>query len=322
MPRQTQAGRGRRYVAANNDAMKVMTQDVELPAIESLIEGVRLRVQADAPELVPMYDMYAEEARFGRLWLAAELRCMQPGDEVLEIGAGMFLLSCQLRREGIDVVALEPVGEGFSHFHRLQQFVLDYAREHGILPSAILSIPGEELEERGRFALAYSLNVMEHVTDIKQVLERVHAALKPDGVYRFVCPNYAFPYETHFGIPTFFTKNITWRIMRRSIERSSRIADHKGLWASLNWITTARVDRICRRYLHIKPVFDAAIFRSYVDRMLNDPTFQARHSPAIRRVLRAMQILKLSALIRLIPVHFLPVMDCRITRGESVWRCK
>ena len=43
---------------------------------------------------------------------------------------------------------------------------------------------------------------MEHVDDVPLVLRRVMSALRPGAAYRFVCPNYRFPFEPHFDIPT------------------------------------------------------------------------------------------------------------------------
>lgn len=283
--------------------------------IETLIEAIRLRIIAQAPELADSFEIYANEARFGRLWIDKELKQLKSGDEILEIGAGMFLLACQLKLEGFAITALEPVGNGFSLFNRMKQLVLDYAGEQGIIPP-ILSCPGEELAENDRFTLAYSLNVMEHVTDVETVLKRVISALKSEGSYRFACPNYHFPYEGHFGIPIIVNKSITRMVMRHKIEKQATYMDDpEGIWASLNWITVTQVKRLSSS-LAVRPVFDTNIMGVYIRRATADPIFQARHNAKICFILRCIIALGGGVLIKYMPPEILPVMDCRITKNE------
>ena len=185
--------------------------------IELLISGVRSRISAQAADLLPLFDIYAQEARFARAVFQSSLSGLPRSAKILEIGAGTMLLSAQLQHEGFQVTALEPVGEGFSHFTRLQKSVLEYAGEQGIAP-ALLASTGESLDRANEFDFACSMNVMEHVRDVTTVIERAIAAVRPGAAYRFVCPNYAFPYETHFNIPILWNKPVTRRLLRRRIE--------------------------------------------------------------------------------------------------------
>ena len=93
-------------------------------AIETWLEAVRSRFVEAKPELLALFDTYAAEAEFGRRYIDSDLGCLRPGGSILEVGAGSLLLSCQLAREGFDVAALEPVGDGFSHFDQMRQLVL------------------------------------------------------------------------------------------------------------------------------------------------------------------------------------------------------
>jgi hypothetical protein len=85
---------------------------------------VRRAVRRDAPQLERSFDVFAQEARAARAWLAPSLQRLAPGAEVLEVGAGLMLLSCQLAKEGFALTALEPIGQGFSSFSELQRIVL------------------------------------------------------------------------------------------------------------------------------------------------------------------------------------------------------
>ena len=183
---------------------------------------------------------------------------LRPGAKVLEVGAGSLLLSCQLMREGFDVTALEPTGEGFSHFDQMRQMVLDKARSHGCCPT-ILDLPAERLAAVNCFDYAFSVNVMEHVDDVARVLETVGKSLTVGASYRFTCPNYLFPYEPHFNIPTFFSKQLTERLLGRKIFDSQRVPDPSGTWKSLNWINVVKVGRCVRRLSGLRVTFNRSM---------------------------------------------------------------
>ncbi|MDE3059657.1 MAG: methyltransferase domain-containing protein [Pseudomonadota bacterium] len=282
-------------------------------SIELLIEAMRAQVAAQAPELLPIFDLYANEARFGRALLEENLSALASGAAVLEVGAGMYLLAIQLRREGFAVTALEPIGKGFSLFKRLQQVIEEYAVAQGIMPE-VLACPAEELAERRRFAFAYSINVMEHVGDVGQSLARIAAALAPGGYYRFVCPNYSFPYESHFHIPIVWNKALTAKLWRRRIA-ALPIEDAQDVWDSLNWITVTKVKRLCRA-LSLRARFDTGILGVFVRRATQDALFSQRHHPWLCRALVFAERTAMLRIISYFPAELLPVMDCVVTESD------
>jgi len=286
---------------------------VDLAPAERVLHDLRKLVGQNASDLLTIFDVYAGEVRFGRALIADDLAKLPREARILEVGAGSLMLSCVLVSEGYKVTALEPVGTGFSHFTRLQAIVSEYATQRSILPE-LLSMPGEELDAENCFDYAFSVNVMEHVNDVARVLERVHASLAHGGTYRFMCPNYAFPYEPHFNLPTLINRRLTEKILWSWIAGSKKLPDPIGTWNSLNWITVRSVRHICRRQLGIEPVFDPGIFRTLLTRALSDEMFQARRGPLLRGIIAMLQRVGLLGLTRLIPVAWLPVMDCRVTR--------
>ncbi|MEJ0009457.1 MAG: hypothetical protein WDN72_02370 [Alphaproteobacteria bacterium] len=88
--------------------------------IDSFLATVRLRLMQDTPELLPLFDTLAQEARAARDWLGQELGNLPRGASILEVGGGALLLSCQLAREGFAVTAVDPLGDGFSAFGKLR----------------------------------------------------------------------------------------------------------------------------------------------------------------------------------------------------------
>lgn len=270
-------------------------------------------MRREAPHLERLFDIFAQEARFGRAWLAPSLHRLAPGAAILEVGAGLMLLSCQLAREGFAVSALEPGGEGFAAFSELQKIVLNHARMRAIAPE-VLPIAVERLERESRFDFAYSINVMEHVGDVPLALARIARAIRPGAEYRFICANYLFPYEPHFNIPLVFSKSLTERLFRRRIYGNSRVDDAAGVWSSLNWITVPKVVRAVRGLPEVSVSFDRAAFEAVLLRVVSDREFSARRSPLARQLVKGAVGLGLHRLVRWIPPFMQPVMDCSMKR--------
>ena len=284
-------------------------------AIEALLDDLRQVVAREAPQLERLLEIFAQEARVGRAWVAPSLERLAPGAAVLEVGAGLMLLACQLRKEGFAVTALEPLAAGFSSFTELQALVLAHARAQGIAPQ-VLSIPVERLERRADFDFAYSINVMEHVGDYALALERIGRALRPGAEYRFVCANYLFPYEPHFDIPIVLSKSLTEKLFRRRIYGNARVGDPAGVWKSLNWITVPKVVRAARRLPGVTLSFNRDTLEAVLLRAVNDREFSERRSPAVRGLARGAVRLGLHRLLRWIPPFMQPVMDCSLRRQE------
>src|SRR3546814_803482 len=212
-----------------------------LDTIEQFARDVLPERQGDAGRLT---DILVGEARFGLLRVAPYLPDLK-GRPILEIGAGCCLLAAFLAAKGYDVTALEPLSMGFGHFGRIRSDVLDWCRRNGVaLP--LIDAPVQDLEQEGRFAFAYSINVFEHIPDLKPAFARAYAALEPGGRLLLACPNYAVPYEPHFGVPIVISPGVTKRLLWRWMAR--RCDDPDGTWASLNWITHRDVRRLAASF--------------------------------------------------------------------------
>lgn len=282
-------------------------------SIGDLLSEVRHRVELDAPQLLSLFDVFAQEARFAREWLAPSLARLAEGEAILEVGAGLTLVSCQLVREGYHVTALEPVGEGFSAFADLQKLVLAYADGQSIAPQ-ILPVPVEQLDQLEIYGFAFSVNVMEHVADVPLAIGNVVKALRQGCVYRFTCPNYLFPYEPHFNMPTLFSKSLTQWVFGRRILESHRVQDQAGLWRSLNWITVPMIRRACRMASGVTPAFDRAMLGRTFRRVVHDPAFAMRRSAWVRRLSVVMVATGLDRLLECLPAWAQPVIDCSVRR--------
>lgn len=285
----------------------------EHASMDEWLQDVRAHCTQKAPYLLSLLDIYAAEAVFGRHYISADTALLKPGARIIEVGAGAFLLSCQLAREGFEVTALEPTGLGFSHFEQLRELVRDRAESLGCLPH-VVDLPAEDFAGKNTYNFAFSVNVMEHVNDVPRVMANIADCLVTGASYRFTCPNYLFPYEPHFNIPTLFSKKLTQKVLFRKIFGCQTMPDPSGTWESLNWINVLQVGRAARRLKDVKAVFNRSLLVSTLERVAVDQSFASRRSPAMRSVLLWFVRLRLHQLFRLVPAVFQPIMDCRLQK--------
>lgn len=282
-------------------------------SIEEWIGLLRENFRKNSPELIPLFETYAAEAIYGRSYIADHLEAMDKRKTILEVGAGSFILSCQLIREGFCVTSLEPVAAGFSHFNRMKELVLTLAEQIHCMPE-VLVIPAEQLSAVEDFDFAFSINVMEHVESIEQSLQRVCKSLKVGGVYKFCCPNYDFPYEPHFNIFTLFSKRMTFKLKAKAILESSVVSDPVNTWASLNWINVRTLKKILREIPDVSYSLNAKILQKLVERISIDPIFASRRSWWMRTLLKGIIKTRLQSVLGFVPVYFQPSIDCRINK--------
>jgi SAM-dependent methyltransferase len=290
-----------------------MRDAVKPDSIEWWLADVRAFFIEKAPLLLPLFETYSAEAVFGRRFIALDLERLQPGARVIEVGAGSLLLSCQLVREGFDVTGLEPTASGFSHFEQMRQMVQERATALGCSPR-VLSLTAEDLSEHNRFEYAFSVNVMEHVDDVARVVANVGRSLVVGASYRFTCPNYLFPYEPHFNIPTLFSKRLTERVLEQKIFGCKDMPDPAGTWRSLNWISVVQVKRIAKKLPWLRVNFDRLLLVSTLERICSDKDFANRRSPMVRKLLTLFVQLRLHLLLGYMPVILQPIMDCRMEK--------
>ncbi|MBU3564428.1 bifunctional 2-polyprenyl-6-hydroxyphenol methylase/3-demethylubiquinol 3-O-methyltransferase UbiG [Polynucleobacter sp. MWH-HuK1] len=290
-----------------------MSDVLEPDSIEWWLADVRAFIMDAAPSLLPLFDIYSAEAIFGRRFIASDLERLQPGARIIEVGAGLLLLSCQLVREGFHVTALEPTASGFSHFEQMRRMVQQRATMLGFSPK-VLDLNAENLTTHNCFDYAFSINVMEHVDNVALVFANVGRSLVIGASYRFTCPNYLFPYEPHFNIPTLFSKRLTEIVLSQKILSSRDIPDPLGLWKSLNWISVVQVHRISKKLPWIRVTFNPLLLVSTLERISSDRNFSNRRSPTMRKLLILFVGLQLHHLLRFMPAILQPVMDCRVEK--------
>jgi SAM-dependent methyltransferase len=286
---------------------------MKFKSIDDWIGYLRAKIKKSNPDLINSFEIYAAEAKFGRAFIHNSLLGIPKGSSILEIGAGTMILSCQLVIEGFKVNAVEPSGEGFSHFSKIRKIVLLHARNNDCLPK-ITKVRAESIDYHNAYNFAFSINVMEHVNRVDKVIKNAIHSLKPKSSYRFICPNYLFPYEPHFNIPILFNKKFTFKIFKRHILNKPEVIDNKGLWKSLNWISPLQICKFTKKNKTIEVSYRKKILEDTLVRVLNDKLFSSRRSYWMRLLVKFMVLMGIHKIFSHIPLVFQPVLDCNIRK--------
>ncbi|MEM0987900.1 MAG: class I SAM-dependent methyltransferase [Pseudomonadota bacterium] len=245
----------------------------------------------DAETLKAYLETYLNEALVGLDLIAPTIDGETP--RILEIGSGVGILTAFLSSAGYDITGIEPgAAAGFDFMGRLGAALSDQEE------SAILPIGAEALtpEDHGRFDLIFSVNVVEHVQSLDSAMAALARVLAPGGTMIHLCPNYAFPYEPHLGIPLIpFAPQATRHIARARIRRQQRV------WDSVNFVTAGRIARLAAAN-GMAVRFRGGVMAAFLDRLRTDPVFRARQPGPIAGMVRIPGLVTaLAGAMRLIP---------------------
>lgn len=274
----------------------------ELP-VGTLTGQLAQRLGCDADEIKDLLDTYINEARVSFDLIADHL---DPGQRMLEVGAGLCLTSLFLRREGYNILALEPALGGFELFAQARQAVLEYFSD---IPLEVLDCPAGELDEavHGRFDLIFSNNVMEHIPDWQRALIAMRDVLVTNGYMLHHCPNYSVPYEPHYGVPVF---RHLQGLSRRFFLPSN--AD-MNIWNSLNFITCNQIRACCAAH-GMRSIFKRGLLYQALRRIDEDPLFRQRHQGLVAGFATILLRSGMAKLLACIPAAIATPMIVRIEK--------
>lgn len=218
-------------------------------------------------------DIWINEALFGYNQIKPYLNHLKPNDDVIEIGCGSGILLSLIKENytNINIQGIEPFGSGFDNLRELNKLIKRNGAE-------INNIGFEELDITKKFDLIFLINVFEHLNDWKKFLIKAKYLLKKNGKLIILCPNYGFPYESHFGIPIVFNKKLTYLIFKNFI-KNFEIKSNIGLWKSLNFVkkrdvkTFLKTNNYCSDF---KMIDHKNIINYMITRSLNDGKFRER----------------------------------------------
>jgi SAM-dependent methyltransferase len=255
----------------------------------------------DYDRLSLLVSQYTAEVASGFNVLAgAELA----GKRILEVGAGIGVLSIILAKDGHNITALEPGANGFDVNAQVGAAVREWLATED-LPLLDIEVGRLEPAKYGKFDLIFSVNVLEHIPDLSAAISAMESVLAPNGVMVHLCPNYTVPYEPHFGIPLVpFAPRATGGLVPG--------IDRNPVWASINFITYGEVERLAARF-GLLVTFRRGLMYDAFARLDTDQEFGARHKGVVRRIYRLLKATRILGLLRHIPPALATPMifECR-----------
>jgi SAM-dependent methyltransferase len=219
---------------------------------------------------LPKSNVWISEAAFGLGHIKPYLCLLPAGARVLEVGSGSGILLSHIKLNYPELVVqgIEPIGSGFDSLNAYHESLKD-------MGAPIERCGYEDIKSSEKFDLIFLINVFEHLPDWIDFLGFVKSKLIKNGTCIILCPNYGFPYESHFRIPLILNKNITHRVFKNYIEKFEAKQDCKGLWDSLNFVRWSQVKKACRK-IGIDCEFDGSVIRQMIDRLDYDNEFHKR----------------------------------------------
>ncbi len=242
----------------------------ELP-VDKLCHEIENEATTDADRARQLLGTFSNEAK-GALDLINGY--LSKDKRILEVGAGLCFLSLFLKREGYDVVALEPAMGGFGLFEAVKAVVL---RHYSDIELEVLDIPADKLDtnKNGQFDVIFSNNVIEHIPDLQKNFSAMTSVLSSSGIMVHACPNYVVPYEPHFGVPVVRV----FSNLSRNIFKIDKRANY-DVWESLNFITFFDVQKLAYKN-NLNVIFERGVLYKSLLRLDQDEAFYERHSGGI-----------------------------------------
>ncbi|MDI9313385.1 MAG: methyltransferase domain-containing protein [Hydrotalea sp.] len=296
-----------------------------LPAgMEKFLAAIETTVRHDAPDLLAAFLVHKKEAEAARAWLDNDLQQLRRGARLLEIGAGVFLLACQLQAEGFQVVAVEPLAPAYGKNATLQKIILAHAKKNNISPTIKNCFIEDYKDKKEKdFDFAYAINVMFQVP-LVPALVNIIRLLKPLGRFHFISTNYSFPYEPDFHIPNLLSKKLTEKVFYKKIFLSNalihkkEVSDAKDYWQRLNWISPRKIKKILHQQRKSGALAQASFDRQQIikslSRVFYDQEFVARHGRLVVGVIKLLFVTRAMFLFSYLPASWHPVIDCTIIK--------
>jgi 2-polyprenyl-3-methyl-5-hydroxy-6-metoxy-1,4-benzoquinol methylase len=254
------------------------------------------------------FKTYFDEFKFG---FNEIISCISKNDKILEIGSGSGLLSSYLSTLGYKIKSLEPFDKGFHDLKLLHNTIKKInSKNYNVINSSL-----EDYETYEKFDKIFAINVFEHVDDYKFCIIKACSLLNENGELIILCPNYSFPYESHFNIPIILNKKVTYFLFENYINKHSEKYKYWNIeecWDSLNWITYRDIKKISKKEgLTLK--YDKQIIIRMFERLYKDQSFM-RRKPFLFKLSKFNKLIKLDNIITSFPIRFHPYLKLILSK--------
>ncbi|MEW9920362.1 class I SAM-dependent methyltransferase [Marimonas sp. MJW-29] len=264
---------------------------------------------------IPKGDTYLEEAQFGLRRILPLLDNLPEGGRVLEVGSGPCIVLAEItaRFPKLTIKGIEPMSDGFAFFDDFVSKMQSEQAEMDIYLGGYESFPTKR-----EWDLIFLVNVFEHLPDWRDFLSFVARSLAPGGSCVVLCPNYGFPYESHFKLPVVVNKRITGALFRKRIARFESENESTGLYRSLNFVTLAQV-RSAAPSVGLNLKVNPEIIHEMIERLDTDPAFRQRQKWLVfpARALSRTGLLNFLLRLRFVQNH-LPYMQFTLSRAAEL----
>ena len=185
-----------------------------------------------------------EESKFGIEMVSPFLNKLKPNSNILEIGSGPCLLLSKITENHpkLNINGIEPIGEGFELFDMILKILKRKQKKINLFKGKF-----EDYDEKKKFDLIFSINVLEHVENWSAYFDFLKKFLSRNGTALIYCPNYGFPYDCHFRIPMLINKKITYKLFKNRIEKYEKRNNCMGLWKSINCVNYKQIKNYCSK---------------------------------------------------------------------------
>lgn len=255
-----------------------------------------------------LLQIYFSEMRYGYEFVSSRMENRQ--SRILEVGAGLGLLSLFFASQGHEVVALEPPDSEFDFFETTKKVIWQQANKR----ASLVEKGAEDLdpETDGSFDLIFSVNVMEHIEKLHEATSAVLSVMKPGGESMNLCPNYIVPFEPHYNLLLVpFAPKLSRFLWRKQIDANPEV------WDTLNFITYFDVRKMARANgATVK--FETGLLHDSLTRIAQDDAFAARHGNSIvGKTFRLLKSLRLLAMTKHLPAALSSPMIFTYTKNSK-----
>ena len=258
-------------------------------------------------------EMWINEAEFGFSCLTEYCKKISKSGKVLEVGCGTAILLAMLDQkfDNLSFVGIEPFASGWDSLP-------EYSEINTIIKNNNISIKNvcfEKFNTKTKYDLIYCVNVFEHLNSWRNFLLTATKWLSKKGKIVILCPNYGFPYESHFNIPLIINKSFTYSIFKKSIIKKEKDMKIEGTWKSLNFVKKTEVIHFIKSNPSLELFDDISITDIIIKRFMNDKEFGKRQM-LMGVIAVFIQKIGLLKILKLFPT-ILPYMKLEVRRVDK-----